>query len=139
MERGPRVGVGVIIRRDDEVLLIRRQGVHGSGSWSTPGGHLEEGEGPEECAAREAREETGVEVEDLAFRALTNDVFAADGKHYITIWMEGRYAGGEAHPAAEYEMSSLGWFRWDELPTPLFLPLENLLTGRCYPPPSDGP
>lgn len=137
MERGPRVGVGVIIRRGDEVLLIRRQGVHGSGSWSTPGGHLDEGERPEQCAWREAIEETGVEVEGLAFRAITSDVFVAEGKHYITIWMEGRYARGEARPVAEYEMSAVGWFHWDDLPEPLFLPLENLLAGRCYPPPSE--
>ncbi|HNT75748.1 MAG TPA: NUDIX domain-containing protein [Anaerolineae bacterium] len=34
----PRVGVGVIITQDDQVLLLRRANVHGAGSWSTPPG-----------------------------------------------------------------------------------------------------
>jgi 8-oxo-dGTP diphosphatase len=133
----PRVGVGVIVHRADEVLLIRRAGAHGAGSWSTPGGHLEPGETPEECAVRETREETGVEIHDLRFRAVTNDVFPEDGKHYVTLWMEARYRAGQAVVGASYEMSQVGWFRWDRLPTPLFVPLQNLLAGRCYP--DDGP
>jgi 8-oxo-dGTP diphosphatase len=47
MSRLPRVGVGVIITRDDQVLLLKRKNVHGSGCWSTPGGHLDFGETPE--------------------------------------------------------------------------------------------
>lgn len=129
----PKVGVGVIIHRGDEILLVRRAGTHGSGTWSTPGGHLEPGETPEQCAVREAREETGVEVGDLRFRAVTNDVFGDDGKHYVTLWMEGRYRAGQAVVGAAYEMSEIGWFGWDRLPAPLFLPLQNLLAGRCYP------
>jgi len=129
----PKVGVGVIIRRGDEILLVRRAGAHGSGTWSTPGGHLESGETPEQCAARETQEETGVEIDDIRFRAVTNDVFEDDGKHYVTLWMEGRYRAGQAVVAAAYEMSEIGWFHWDRLPAPLFLPLQNLLAGRCYP------
>lgn len=46
----PRVGVGVIITKDQHVLLLRRHSVHGAGTWSTPGGHLDFGESPEACA-----------------------------------------------------------------------------------------
>ena len=135
MTQPPRVGVGVIIIRDGQVLLLRRRNVHGAGSWSTPGGHLEFGESPEECAVREAKEETGVDIADVRFRAVTNDVFEAEGKHYITLWMESKYAAGEAVVNAAYEMSEVGWFAWDALPTPLFLPLQNLLDGQRYPRP----
>lgn len=31
------------------------------------------------------------------------------------------------------EMSDVGWFAWGKLPSPLFLPLQNLLDGMCYP------
>jgi 8-oxo-dGTP diphosphatase len=34
----PRVGVGCIVRRGSELLLVRRHGAHGDGTWSTPGG-----------------------------------------------------------------------------------------------------
>jgi 8-oxo-dGTP diphosphatase len=130
----PRVGVGVIITRDQQVLLLRRRNVHGAATWSTPGGHLDFGESPEQCALREVKEETGLDIDTVAFRAITNDVFATEGRHYITIWMEGRYTGGEPILAAPYEASEIGWFPWDALPQPLFLPLQHLLDGQRYPP-----
>jgi len=78
-------------------------------------------------------EETGVEVGDIVFKALTNDLFEAENKHYLTVWMEGRYVSGEPSVASAYEMSEVAWFRWDSLPSPLFLPFANLLAGFCYP------
>jgi 8-oxo-dGTP diphosphatase len=134
LNSGPKVGVGLIIWKDEEVLLVRRQGVHGSGTWSTPRGHLEAGESLEECASREAREETGVAVRDIRFRAITSDVFDPETGHYITVWMEGDLLAGEAEARATYELSTVAWFRGDRLPSPLFLPLKNLVDGHCYPP-----
>ncbi len=132
--KAPRVGVGIIITKDESVLLLRRKNVHGAGSWSTPGGHLEYGESPEDCATREAKEETDLDVADIRFKAITNDVFEAEGRHYITIWMEGRYTAGEPVVNAAYEMAEIGWFPWDAMPQPLFLPLRHLLENDCYPP-----
>ena len=40
----PRVGVGVIVQRDGRILLGKRLGAHGEGTWALPGGHLEFGE-----------------------------------------------------------------------------------------------
>ncbi len=137
MPENPRVGVGVIVRRGDQVLLLKRKNVHGAGTWSTPGGHLDHGETPEQCARREVKEETAVDVADVRYRAITNDVFKDTGKHYVTIWMEASYTGGEPVVNADYEMSEVHWFEWDALPEPLFLPLKNLLEGNCYPRPSD--
>lgn len=113
---------------------MKRRNSHGDGTWSNPGGHLEYGETPEECAIRETQEETGVTIADVTFRAITNDLFEAQGKHYITIWMEGRYVSGEPTINSQREMSEVGWFSWNALPQPLFLPLENLLAGRSFPP-----
>ena len=133
MSKRPAIGVGIIITKGDQVLLLKRKYVHGDGSWSTPGGHLEFGESLEECAIREAKEETAVDITDVKFRAITNDVFERDGMHYITIWMEGRYLSGEPVVNDPHEMAEVGWFAWDALPETLFLPLQNLLDGRCYP------
>jgi 8-oxo-dGTP diphosphatase len=130
----PKVGVATLITQGDRLLLVRRRNVHGAGTWSTPGGHLEYGETPEECSRRETWEETGVEISAPRFVAITNDVFEDIEKHYITIWMEAGYLTGEARIAAEYEIAEIGWFAWDALPAPLFLPLENLLSGRSTPP-----
>jgi 8-oxo-dGTP diphosphatase len=134
MNGHPQVGVAIIVTRGEQVLLMKRKGPHGTGTWSTPGGHLEFGETPEGCAAREAKEEVGIDVVDIRFRAVTNDVFEATGRHYITIWMEGRSDSGEPRIAAEREVSEIGWYAWDSLPEPLFLPLENLIKAKSYPP-----
>ena len=133
MNQDPRAGVGIIITKNDQVLLMKRKGPHGEGTWSTPGGHLDFGERPEVCAAREAREEVGVNVVDIRFRAITNDVFEATGKHYITIWLEGE-SDGEPTIAAEHEVAEIGWFAWNSLPHPLFLPMQNLVNENSYPP-----
>ncbi len=129
----PLIGVGVIVLRQGCLLLLERRSVHGAGSWSTPGGHLEFGESPEDCAIREVREETGVEIGDVHFLGITNDFFAANDKHYITLWMQGRYRSGTAVVNAPYEMRAVDWFPLEALPRPLFLPLQNLLTGNSYP------
>ena len=134
MNPEPRVGVAIIITKNDQVLLMRRKGIHGKGTWSTPGGHLEFGESPEQCAAREAKEEVGLDVVDIRFRAITNDMFDTTGKHYITIWMEGDSISNDPVIAAEDEVAEIGWFAWDSLPQPLFLSLENLLKENSYPP-----
>lgn len=134
MEAAQRVGVGVgtLVTRDDRVLLVRRKHSHGSGTWSTPGGHLDFGESLEACAVREVFEETGVQVTDVRFHAVTNDVMIDEAKHYLTVWMKAQYVSGEARVAAAYEMSDVGWFSWDDLPRPLFICFQNLIDGACY-------
>ena len=134
MSQSPKVGVAIIITRNDQVLLMKRKGAHGQGTWSTPGGHLDFGETPEQCAAREAKEEVGIDVVDIRFRAVTNDVFESTGRHYVTLWMEGRSLTETPTIAAENEVEEIGWYGWDALPEPLFLPLENLIHKSSYPP-----
>lgn len=121
-----------MIEREGRVLLMRRVGAHGAGTWSTPGGHLDYGETPDQCAIREVIEETGLRVHRAVFRGITNDVFDERGLHYITIWMQVEIESGEATLAAPDEAAEIGWFAWDALPQPLFLPLANLLAGRGY-------
>ena len=133
LKKYPQVGIGIIITKGDQVLLMKRKGSYGDGTWSTTGGHLEFGESLEECAIREVREEVAVTITDITFRAITNDLFETEGKHYVTIWMEGRYVAGEPVMQAVNEMSAVSWFSWNALPEPLFLPLEHLLTGLCHP------
>ncbi|KAK9816937.1 hypothetical protein WJX72_007207 [[Myrmecia] bisecta] len=61
----PRVGVGAVVLRNlkgVEVLLIKRGKEPNKGMWSFPGGSLELGERICECAVREVREETGLEL-----------------------------------------------------------------------------
>ena len=129
----PMVGVSILVKHGDRILLVKRQNVHGAGTWAPPGGHLEFGESFEDCAVREVGEETGVEINDVKFRVITNDVFESEHKHYITVWMEAKYVSGEPASKAPSEESEVGWFTWRDLPQPLFLPLQHLLTGDTLP------
>lgn len=133
MESVARVGVGVLVNKSGRVLLLRRSNVHGHGAWSAPGGHIDGGESLERCAAREVLEETGVTIKSIRFFAVTNDIFEAEGKHYVTIWMSADYEGGTAFVAAPEEASEVGWFDPSELPQPLFVPVQNLMNGKHYP------
>jgi 8-oxo-dGTP diphosphatase len=125
----PYVGVGCIVVRDGQLLLVRNQ----RGFWSTPGGHLDFGESPDVCAARETLEETGVSVSNVEFVAITNDVLADVGKHYLTVWMRGDADGVSARIHDTAEIARLGWFSPGRLPSPLRIYFRNLLEGRCWP------
>ena len=59
----PMVGVGVLIRRDGKYLIIRRAAEPDAGLWSVPGGLVDIGEKISDAAVREAKEETGLDVE----------------------------------------------------------------------------
>lgn len=125
-----RVGIGAIVRRaDGAILMARRRNVHGAGTWSTPGGHLEFGETPERCAARETLEETGVVVEGARVLTTTNDVMPADGRHYLTVWVACDHVSGNGEALAHHELDAVGWFGPDALPRPLFSPFEALLAS----------
>jgi 8-oxo-dGTP diphosphatase len=128
-DKVPYVGVGCIVVRDGQLLLVRNH----RGFWSTPGGHLDFGESLEACAARETLEETGVAVTKVEFVAITNDVLEDAGKHYLTVWMRGE--AGHLPPAIgdSAEIAEIGWFAADALPKPLHLYFKNLIDGRCLP------
>lgn len=59
----PLIVTAGVIRRDDTVLIARRESGPLAGQWEFPGGKLEPGESPEACLARELQEELGLEVE----------------------------------------------------------------------------
>lgn len=98
----PWVGIGCIVFRGEEVLLVRRGKPPRLGSWSLPGGAQHLGERAEEAARRELREETGIEVGPLAL-ALVVDAISPDpaGRpqyHYTIIDFAAHWAAGEARP-----------------------------------------
>lgn len=59
----PVIDTHVILRDGDMILLSQRGGQYGYGRWHVPSGKLDQGEPLTAGAARELREETGVEVE----------------------------------------------------------------------------
>ncbi len=129
----PGIGVGVIIRRGNKVLLGKRKGAHGAGTWSFPGGKLDLWETPEECAMREVEEETGLKIKNLKNSIYTNDMFKEEGKHFITLFVIADYDSGEPEIKEPNKCESWDWFEWDKLPQPLFLPICNYLSQSQSP------
>lgn len=132
MDYRPKVGVGIIIRKDGQYLLLKRHNSHGAGTWSPPGGHLEFGETLEECAVRETMEETSLMVEEAAYLGITNDYFIEEKMHYITVWMEGIRFRGTARINSYRESADIGWYRLDQLPNPLFMPFYKFVNQNYY-------
>lgn len=122
----PKVGVAILIEKNGKVLLGKRKGSHGAGTWAPPGGHIEYGETFEQTAKREAFEEIGVRITDAAVVGLTNDFFEKEQKHYITVWIAAITKDTPKIMEPD-KCSNLSWFDWKKLPTPLFLPMENFL------------
>jgi 8-oxo-dGTP diphosphatase len=127
IQERPKVGIGVIVVKEGKVLMGKRKNAHGEGSWCFPGGHLEFNESWESCAAREAREEAGINIKNVRFATATNDIFEDEGKHYITLFILADYDSGEVRIMEPEKCEKWGWFEWENLPQPLFLPNQNLL------------
>ena len=130
--RMPGVGVGTIVRRGDRILLTRRRH-HGAGTWAAPGGYLDRGETLEDCAIRETREETGLELAAVSFLAVANDRFP-DGKHNVTVWFVADAPEGEPRVAAPDELDAVAWFAPGSLPDALYDSTARLFGGDTLPP-----
>jgi 8-oxo-dGTP diphosphatase len=119
-----RVGVGAFVLSSSQqdpqnptFLIGKRLGSHGAGTYALPGGHLEFGESPEECAAREILEETGLEVKNVRFLTATNDILKKDKKHYITMFVVCERASekDEARVMEPDKCEGWEWSTWEEL------------------------
>ena len=127
MNERPKIGVGVIILKENKVLMLKRKNAHGTGSWSFPGGHLEFNEDIEACAKREVMEEAGIHIRNLSMGPFTNDLFEEEGKHYVTLYLIADHDSGEAKIMEPHKCDGLEWVEWENMPEPLFIPVQNLL------------
>jgi 8-oxo-dGTP diphosphatase len=133
-ERAPRVGVGVLVVRDGRLLLGERLGSHGAGTWALPGGHLEFAESPEACARRELLEETGLAAAAIEPGPYTSDLFPAEDRHYVTLFVIASGVTGEPVRREPAKCARWAWYAWSGLPAPLFPPLDTLRRQGYVPP-----
>ena len=124
--RLPKVGVGILVVKDGALLLGKRKGAHGAGSWAAPGGKLEFGESIEACARRELFEETGLHLQVMKFGPYTNDLFEAENKHYLTAFVIVEQFSGTLSLMEPEKCEGWQWFDLMALPAPLFTPLQTL-------------
>ena len=113
----PIVGVGVVVFRGGDVLLIKRAKPPVSDRWSIPGGAQEIGETVREAARREVAEETGVEIEIVGLVDVVDGITRdADGRaryHYTLVDFAARWLSGEALAASD--AAAVRWVSLDAL------------------------
>ena len=99
------MGVGAVIFRGEEVLLVRRGQEPALDSWSLPGGLVELGETLEEAIGREVAEETGLRVVILGVAAVLERIFRDEAGgipyHYVLVDFLCDWAGGELAPGSD--------------------------------------
>lgn len=110
-----RVVVGIISRQRGEkleYLLVRARKDFGefTGCFYPPGGHIEDGELPEQALVREIAEEVGLAIEPMRQIAKT----PGDVPGQVTYWWECKYAGGEV-ALDDDELSEAGFFIMSEI------------------------
>jgi len=113
----PIVGVGAVILRSGEVLIVRRANPPLQGSWSIPGGALELGEKLRDGIAREVLEETGLDVEVGPLLDVFDSIHTDDAGqfkyHYVLVDFLCRPGSGIAKAASD--ACELRWARPEEL------------------------
>lgn len=93
--RSPLLSVDVVIRTGGGIVLIRRrEGDVFGGMWALPGGGVEYGERVEDAALREAKEETGLEIELKRLLGVYSDPGRDPRGHVVTIVFLAEKKGG---------------------------------------------
>ncbi|WP_420431421.1 NUDIX hydrolase [Hyphobacterium sp.] len=97
----PLACVGVVCRRGNDVLLVKRGREPLKGRWSIPGGKMDFGETVREAALRELKEETGVDARITRLIDVVDSVMA--DKHYVLIDFEAEWVSGDPVAADDAE------------------------------------
>ena len=103
----PWVGVGIVVWKGDEILLVRRGRAPRKGEWSIPGGGQALGETVFEAAIREVNEETGLTVRPTAILTVVDSILrdAEDRPqfHYTLVEISAEWVTGEAVAADDVD------------------------------------
>lgn len=139
IEKRVGVGVALLVLKEDEklVLLGKRIGSHGNGTWGAPGGKLNYLETAKEGCLRELTEETGLVgsniemIDDIP--CATTEYSFSDGLHFVTLYLRSRYLNGVPKVMEPKECSQWKFYPWTRLPSNLFLPMRNLIAQGYNP------
>ena len=129
------IGVGVMILKDNKVLLGKRHDdadkadslLQGQGTWTMPGGKIDFHETFEQAASREAEEETSLKIDEnkLKFISITNDM--VPNAHFATIGFLCKEFEGDVKVMEPDEITEWKWFDLDDLPERIFFPSAKIL------------
>jgi ADP-ribose pyrophosphatase YjhB (NUDIX family) len=116
----------LVVDDGGRLLLARRAGEPERGKWDLPGGFLGEGESPLDGLRRELREETGLEIEPLAFAGAWVDRYGPgeEAPFTLNLYWTARIVSGDMRAADD--VSELRWFSPEELPADDELAFSNV-------------
>lgn len=120
-----KVSVGVMIWKDDKILLMRRQESIGAGDYALPGGKLDYMESFEDCVRREVLEETGIKIKNIEFVNVSNSKFF--DLHFVLLGFQAEWESGEARIMEPDKCDYIGWHDVDSLPEPFFGPSKVII------------
>lgn len=130
----PIVGVGGVVIRDGQALLIKRGHPPLQGEWSIPGGTLELGETLLEGAQRELREETGIEVRVLdlieVFERVIRDEAGKARYHFVILDYLCEAAAGDARAGSD--VIDVAWATEAELAEYSLTPTATRVIRRAF-------
>jgi len=113
----PLLGVGAVIVKNEQVLVVCRANPPLQGQWSIPGGLVDSGETIKEAVIREIREETSLTIEPLelleVFERILRDANSRVQYHFVVIDYLCRIVSGEPH--AGTDVSETRWASFEEL------------------------
>jgi ADP-ribose pyrophosphatase len=112
------------------VLLTLRNRPPEAGCWSIVGGKLDFLETLEECAAREAREEVGVEVSIQSLLCVTDHCLPQENQHWVSPAYLAKIRAGKAFNCEPEKTADVQWFELDRLPPNLTMTARNAI--RAY-------
>jgi len=113
----PAVAAGVVVEDGEgRVLLVRRAKEPARGLLGVPGGFVDIGEAAEATARREAREETGIDVESLCFLGSWPNLYEWRGLAYpvVDLYFTGSVGDGST-ASAGHEVDEVLWLRPEEV------------------------
>ena len=116
------VGVGAMIFNDQGEVFLSQRGPlakNERGTWEFPGGSVDYGEKLIDAIQREIMEEYGMVIEVRELLSVDDHILPNEGQHWVSPTYLARHVRGEPCILEPGKCSAIGWFGFDQLPTPL--------------------